>query len=80
MKRDTTPFEGEVPFMLRHIVDHLARCFLVVDGMGNKWRVGSSMVGNNVSVVSSDDLAVSTMGHSGSASVGKVGAVFKKNN
>merc|ERR1719278_1493020 len=47
----------------------------VVDGVGN------SMVGNRVgdgvdcvSVVSSDNLAVSTMGHSGSASVGEVGA------
>ena len=59
----------------------------VVDGVRNNWGVGNSMVGNRVgggvdcvSVVSSDNLAVSTMGHSGSASVGEVGAVFKKKN
>jgi len=53
----------------------------VVDGVRNNWGVGNSMVGNRVgdgvdcvSVVSSDNLAVSTMGHSGSASVGEVGA------
>ena len=44
----------------------------VVDGVGNNWGVGNSMV--CVSVVSSDNLAVSTVGHSVSASVGEVGA------
>ena len=59
----------------------------VVDCVRNNWGVGNSMVGNRVgdgmdcvSVVCRHNLAVSTMGHSGSASVGKVGAVFKKNN
>ena len=46
----------------------------VMDGVGNNWGMGNRMVGNSVSVVSSDDLAVTTMGHSGSARVGEVGA------
>merc|ERR1719442_322712 len=53
----------------------------VVDCVRNNWGVGNSMVGNRVgdgmdcvSVVCRHNLAVSTMGHSGSASVGKVGA------
>ena len=46
----------------------------VVDGVGNNWGMGNSMVGTNVSVVSSDDLAVTTMGHSSSASLGEGGA------
>merc|ERR1719476_1193324 len=53
----------------------------VVDGVRNNWGVGNSMMGNRVgdgvdcvSVVSRDNLAVSTMGHSGGASVGEVGA------
>ena len=58
----------------------------VVRGVVGNWMC-HCMVGNRVgngvdcvSVVSSDNLAVSTMGHSGSASVGEVGAVFKKKN
>jgi len=58
----------------------------VVDCVRNNWGVGNSMVSNSmvgnrvgdsmdcVSMVCRHNLAVSTMGHSGSASVGKVGA------
>merc|ERR1712117_102220 len=44
----------------------------VVDCVRNNWGVGNGM--DCVSVVCRHNLAVSTMGHSGSASVGKVGA------
>ena len=42
--------------------------------MGNNWGMDNSMVGPNVSVVGSDDVAVTTVGHSSSASVGEEGA------
>ena len=55
----------------------------VVDSVRNNWSVSNSVMGNRVGdgvdcMVGRDNLAMSAVGHSGSASVGKVGADLKR--